>query len=78
MVEWTIEWTMEFRKKPSFHSNTQLYYVAICLLTYSQPALPCIGLHSCNLLKVVKVMCNLISFNGCILYKPAIKETSEV
>jgi len=37
MVEWTMEWTMEFIKKQTFFTviDTQLYCVAISLLTYS-------------------------------------------
>ena len=33
--EWTVKWTMEYKKALIFNSNTQLHLVAICLLTYS-------------------------------------------
>ena len=33
MVEWTMEWTREFKIKTHFHSNTQLYCGAICLIS---------------------------------------------
>ena len=54
-MEWTLEWTMELKETHIFHSNTQLYCVAICLLAHSLLALAHIGLHSCSLLEVVGV-----------------------
>ena len=53
---WTGKWIgMQYGMDYGVYSNTQLDCVAICLLTYSQPALPCISLHSCSLFKVVGV-----------------------
>ena len=55
MVEWTMEWTMICL----LHINNQLCCVAICLLTHSQPALPCIRGAFMRLPKVTCILNNL-------------------
>jgi len=65
------------KKELIFHNNTRLYFVAICFLTYSQPALPCIGLciHSCSLLELVGSKVTYIFNKLQLAALPAIQET---
>ena len=70
-----MEWSTEFTAIPN----------SIFLLTYSQPAPPCIDLHSCSLLEVIGVKGHVQfnklqwthSIHSQLTALPAIKETFE-